>query len=378
MAEHSDDYMRRALKLARRGRGWVEPNPMVGAVLVRDGRIIGEGWHQRYGGPHAEIEALRDAAQRGENPAGADLYVTLEPCCHHGKTPPCTDAVIQAKVARVFIAMIDPNPKVHGQGMARLREAGIAVHSGLCESEARRLNAPFIKRIDTGLPWVIAKWAQTLDGRVATGTGNSQWISNEQSRRLVHRLRGRVDAVMVGIGTVRADNPRLTARDVPIRRLARPVVIDPNLTLSPDVAFVRNENVSLTLAVREAILEAMPPRVKELAERGVEFVGLPDDPLEPSRVLLRPVLEHLAERRQATNVLVEGGPVLMGALLREGLIDQVLAFIAPKLLGDTTARAAVEGLMRSTIAEATPLHLTSVRRLGDDVLLNYRFSPVVR
>src|SRR5690606_36075925 len=131
MAEHSDDYMRRALKLARRGRGWVEPNPMVGAVLVRDGRIIGEGWHQRYGGPHAEIEALRDAAQRGENPAGADLYVTLEPCCHHGKTPPCTDAVVQAKVARVFIAMIDPNPKVHGQGMARLREAGIAVHSGL-------------------------------------------------------------------------------------------------------------------------------------------------------------------------------------------------------------------------------------------------------
>jgi len=371
---HESHYIRRALQLARRGQGRVEPNPMVGAVLVRDGRIIGEGYHARFGGPHAEIVAIRDGRRRGQEVAGSDLYVTLEPCCHVGKTPPCTQAVIDAGIARVFVAMEDPDPRMRGGGLAQLRQAGIEVHIGLGESKARSLNEPFIKRTVVGLPWVIAKWAQTLDGRVATRTGDSKWISSDRSRQFVHRLRSRVDAVMVGIGTVLADDPRLTARHVKPKRPARRVVVDPDVKLPATARLLREAGPGLTLAVRQGLLAEPSPRVLELAEAGVELVGLPEDSADGSRLLLRPLLEHLATGREATNVLVEGGPRLLGALLREGLVDQVLAFVAPRLLGDTEARAAVEGLHRPRIAEATGLRLTGLRRVGEDVLLDYRVS----
>src|SRR5919197_3355884 len=203
------DWMSRALELAERGRGFVEPNPLVGAVVVRDGRVVGEGWHRRYGEAHAEVNAL---AAAGEAARGATLYVTLEPCCHHGKTPPCTDAVLRAGVRRVVAAMADPFPQVAGQGVAQLRAAGVEVEVGVCEREARELNAPYLTLLAEGRPYVHAKWAMSLDGKIATRGGDSRWISGPASREVVHRLRGRVDAILVGAGTVRADDPLLTAR----------------------------------------------------------------------------------------------------------------------------------------------------------------------
>src|SRR5829696_4653150 len=217
--------MTRALGLAGRGRGWVEPNPLVGAVVVRDGRVVGEGWHQKFGQAHAEVNALNQA---GEAARGTTLYVTLEPCNHFGKTPPCTTAVIGAGVRRVVSAMLDPFPQVAGQGASRLREAGIVVEVGVGEAAARQLNAPYLKRLRTGRPWVHAKWAMTLDGKIATRTGRSKWITGEAARRRVHELRGRVDAILVGRGTLVADDPLLTARPPGPRTPAR-VVLTSNI-----------------------------------------------------------------------------------------------------------------------------------------------------
>src|SRR5262245_52454147 len=238
-----ESWMRRALELAERGRGAVEPNPLVGAVLVRDGALVGEGWHQRYGGPHAEVHAL---AAAGPAARGATLHVTLEPCCHPGKTPPCTDAVLAAGVARVVAAMSDPFPRVAGGGLARLRAAGLEVEVGLCEAEACRLNAPYLKLLSRGRPWVHAKWAMTLDGKMATRTGDSKWIRGGGSRRLVHELRGRVDAVVVGLGTALADDPALTARP-PGPRVATRVVLDGRGALPGDLQVVRTAPETPTL-----------------------------------------------------------------------------------------------------------------------------------
>ncbi len=207
--EFDASHMARALELAARGEGWVEPNPMVGCVIMRDGEIVGEGYHQRFGGPHAEVKALQLAGPRA---AGADVYVTLEPCCHHGKTPPCTQALIAAGVRRVVVAQSDPFAQVAGQGCAELAQAGIDVETGLLETEARQLNAPYLKLVASGRPWIIAKWAMTLDGKMATASGDSRWISCEASRAIVHRIRGRVDAIMVGRNTAATDDPLLTAR----------------------------------------------------------------------------------------------------------------------------------------------------------------------
>src|SRR5579884_2079657 len=222
MTEPDDVWMRRALELAEHGRGYVEPNPLVGAVVVRDGQLVGEGWHQHYGEAHAEIHAL---AAAGEGSRGATLYVTLEPCCHFGKTPPCTDAVLRAGIRRVVAAMPDPFPAVAGKGAELLRQAGVTVELGIGEAEARRLNAPYLKLLEKRRPWVHAKWAMTLDGKIATRTGDSKWISNEASRRIVHALRGRMDAVIVGAGTALADDPLLTARP-PGPRVATRAVLD--------------------------------------------------------------------------------------------------------------------------------------------------------
>lgn len=338
--------MRRALTLARRGEGRVEPNPMVGALLVRDGCVIAEGYHHACGKDHAEVDCLNKV----DDAAGATMFVTLEPCCHHGKTPPCAQALIAAKVARVVVAMTDPNPQVAGRGIAALRAAGIDVELGVCKTEARQLNEPFIKRMTTGMPWVIAKWAQTIDGRVATATGDSQWISNKQSRRFVHQVRARVDAIVAGIGTVIADNPRLTARDVPLRRQAKRVVIDPNLRIARDATLLTDDGPPVVIAVnREHLHETVD---------GATLTALP----------LPDVLRSL----DATNVLVEGGPRLISAMFEAGLIDQVFAFIAPKLLGDDAARAAVSGASAAHIADARQLTLRRTKRFGDDVLLDYR------
>src|SRR6478736_6670383 len=230
------ELMLRAVELARRGEGFVEPNPMVGCVIVRDGEVVGEGWHQQFGGPHAEVHALQSAGERAK---GATMYVTLEPCCHQGKTPPCTDAIIAAGIKRVVTAMRDPFPQVAGGGLKRLAAAGIDVELGLHETEVQNLNAPYLKLVSTGRPWIIAKWAMTLDGKIATRTGDSRWISGEASREIVHQLRGRVDGIMVGRGTVQRDDPLLTARPSG-PRVATRIVVDSRASLPLDSQLVRS------------------------------------------------------------------------------------------------------------------------------------------
>lgn len=365
--------MQHALALAAGGRGRVEPNPMVGAVLLRDNQIIAQGFHEQYGGPHAEILCLNDAKNRGHDPTGCTVVVTLEPCAHEGKTPPCVKALIDSGIARVVAAMQDPFPHVAGRGFAMLREAGITVEVGLCEAEAHRLNEPFVKKTTTGLPWIIAKWAQTLDGRVATASGDSQWISNAASRTIVHEYRARVDAIMVGIGTIMADDAQLTARDVEIRRKARRIIIDPYLRIKTDAKIISQSltDAPVLIATTAAGIQQNACKASALQTSGVELFELAEVPADEG-LPLAPLLRHLADQYGATNILVEGGPTMLGHLLKQNLIDQLLTFIAPRLLGDVTARAAIEGLATPLIVAGTTLDLINIQRIDDDVLLDYR------
>jgi diaminohydroxyphosphoribosylaminopyrimidine deaminase/5-amino-6-(5-phosphoribosylamino)uracil reductase len=344
MIESDESWMRRALELAERGRGYVEPNPLVGAVVVRDGRLVGEGWHQRYGQAHAEVNAL---AAAGEAARGATLYVTLEPCCHHGKTPPCADAVLRAGVRRVVMAMPDPFPAVAGKGMEALREAGVAVEVGVCEREARRLNAPYLKLLTAGRPYVHAKWAMTLDGKIATRSGDSRWISNEESRRRVHELRGRMDAILVGIGTALADDPQLTARP-PGPRTAVRVVLDSKGRLPPAGRLASSARQTPVLVATAA---AAPENIAELRECGCEVLGLPGG---DGRVDVSALLAEMGRRRY-TNVLVEGGAEVLGSFRDAGAIDEVHVFIAPRLAGGAEARTPMGGRGVERIAEALRL-----------------------
>ena len=373
-------WMRRALALAERGRGRVEPNPAVGCVLVdpKLGQVVGEGWHGHYRGPHAEVEALEDARRNGRDPAGATAYVTLEPCSHQGKTPPCADALVRAKVGRVVAAMRDPHPQVSGRGLDRLREAGIEVVVGVCEAEAARSHAGFVKRITRGLPLVTLKWAATADGRTAARTGDSKWITGASARRAVHELRGRVDAVMTGVGTVLADDPALTAREVEVRRVARRVVVDPNLRTPMSAKVLRPcrepEALRPVFACREILFSGEQEKVKRFTETGAEVVGLPET--ASGRLALEPLLKRLVEDG-ASHVLVEGGAGLAGSLAEQGLVDRVLAFVAPRLLVDGEAVPALGGTTAvSAIAEALRLSLFDVCRYprddgGVDVMLAY-------
>lgn len=366
--------MRQALRLARRGEGHVEPNPMVGCVVVCDGRVIGKGFHSRFGAAHAEVEALADCRVQGHDPAGAEVFVTLEPCCHDGKTPPCTAALVAASVGTVHVAMEDPFDRVSGRGVQSLRDAGLSVRVGLCETEARHLNAPYVKRTAGGLPWLIAKWAQSVDGRIAASSGDSRWISNERSRRDVHRLRARVDAIIVGIGTILADDSRLTARGVRVRRVARRVVVDPQLRLPPTAKLLAESGPPVWVATRQ---NADRSRATRLAARGAQIIELPADDRDPSRLQLRPLLKQLADRHGATNVLAEGGGKLFGRLFAERLVDQALVYVAPRIVGDDAAVAAVSGLMPGGIDDAEALVLHGVKRIDGDLLLDYRVGTEI-
>lgn len=366
--------MRRALELGAGGRGRVEPNPMVGAVLVRDGRVIGEGRHRRYGGPHAEVEALRACT---EDPRGATLYVTLEPCCHHGKTPPCTDAVIAAGVARVIYAVTDPFPKVAGGGRAALRAAGIEVRNGLLWEDAVRLNAAYFKLLATGRPYVIAKWAMTLDGKLAAASGDSKWISGEASRRRVHELRDRVDAVLIGVGTALADDPLLTAR-IPDGRHPRRIVLDSALRLPAESQLVRTaREVPLTVVCRSPAPE---PKAAALRAAGAEVLELPG--VRPGSTPARgeggtPAWDALlAElgRRRITNLLVEGGPAVLTSLLEAGLADEAQVFVATKIIGGADAPTACGGAGRPRMADALTAREATVEPVGGDALITARFS----
>jgi diaminohydroxyphosphoribosylaminopyrimidine deaminase/5-amino-6-(5-phosphoribosylamino)uracil reductase len=344
------DFMARALALAERGRGYVEPNPLVGAVVVRDGRAVGEGWHQRFGEAHAEVKVL---AAAGEAARGATLYVTLEPCCHFGKTPPCTEAVIRAGIARVVAAMSDPFPQVAGQGMELLRRAGIAVEVGLCEAEARRLNAPYLKLLATGRPYVHAKWAMTLDGKIATRSGDSKWISNEASRRRAHELRGRMDALVVGIGTVLADDPLLTARPPGPRTPAR-VVLDQRGRTPPTSHLARTARETPTWIVTRG------GAADQLAALGCEVLDLPD---------VEALLDEMGRRRM-TNVLVEGGAGVHGRFLDARAIDEVHVFIAPRLVGGAQAKTPIAGAGAEKMAEALALAQWHAEMIEGDVYLH--------
>lgn len=359
--------MQRAIALAQNGEGYVEPNPMVGCVIVRQGEVVGEGWHQRFGGPHAEIEALRVA---GERARGATMYVNLEPCCHEGKTPPCTRAIIAAGVTRVVAAMRDPFPKVAGGGFAQLNSAGLTVEVGLHESEAEGLNAPYLKLLATGRPWVIAKWAMTLDGKIATAAGDSKWISGEKSRQIVHRLRGRVDAVVVGRRTAELDDPLLTARLVgePARRVAVRIVLDSGANLSSTHQLVGTAREVPTLIAAGA--SASDAEVQRLRESGCEVLSL-TAPNQNDR--LKQLLNELGQRRM-TNVLVEGGEEVVGTFFDTGQIDEAHVFIAPKLLGGREAVSPIGGAGIDRIAKALVVRSPIVEQLGSDLYVRGRLE----
>ena len=364
--------MQHALALAARGLGRVEPNPAVGAVLVDDERrLIADGFHQVFGGPHAEVNAL---AAAGPAARGATLFVTLEPCCHHGKTPPCSAAVIAAGIKRVVVAMADPFPKVAGGGIAELRAAGIAVDVGLCENNARRLVAPFLTLTTLGRPFVHAKWAMTLDGKIASHSGHSQWISNTASRRVVHELRGRMDAIIIGIGTALADDPALTARP-PGPRTPLRVVVDSRSRLPLDSQLVRTAgDVPVLLATTP---HGDIARMRELVSTDIEIISLPFANAAPStphpQVSLPDLLEELG-RRRLTNVLIESGGSLLGSLFDLNLIDELHAFIAPKLVGGAHAASPLAGVGLEQIPNLPQFDAPTITLLGGDIYFNGRIQ----
>lgn len=355
-------WMRRALAEAARGRGAVEPNPCVGAVVVGEDGLVAVGHHERFGGPHAEVHALRRA---GEDARGATLYVTLEPCCHHGKTPPCTDAVLEAGIARVVAATADPFPRVAGGGLRVLREAGVEVAVGVLEAEARRLNAPYLKRLATGRPFVTAKWAMTLDGRMATAGGHSRWISGDRSRSVVHELRGRMDAIVVGIGTAMADNPSLTVRPPGPRTPVR-VVLDSAARLPRDSILATTSRDVPTLVV--ATDRADNATVASLRDAGCEVLRLAGEGPVP----IDPLLDDLGHRGM-TNVLVEGGGRVLGAFFDAGAIDAVEVFIAPILAGGTPGHVPADGIGVATMDLARRLDRHEVAVLDGDVWFRGEF-----
>ena len=356
--EISEDqfYMRRAIELAAQGLGFVEPNPMVGCVLVRDGEIIGEGFHEKFGQAHAEINALVACNEA----KAATAYVTLEPCCHFGKTGPCTKALIDAGVERVVVATLDPFEKVSGQGIGQLKQAGLEVQVGVCESDAVQLNQPYVKRIETGKPWVVCKWAMTLDGKIATHTGSSQWISNEKSRAIVHQLRGRMDAIVVGIGTAIADDPMLTARP-PGARVPMRVVLDSEARIENDSKLVETaDDFPTMIAVGN---DANQTRCQALQEKNCTVVRLNSaDYLQSFAELL----DHLGQL-QMTNILVEGGSKVFGTLLDGKMIDEVHCFIAPKIVGGAAGYSPVGGAGVSQMQDSLRLDNVKIESVGGDV-----------
>jgi len=354
--------MRRALRLARRAEREVGHYPMVGALVVRAGRVVSQGYFQRPGEPHAEVKAIAGA---GRQARGATLVLNLEPCCHWGRTPPCTDTVIRAGIRRVVAGMTDPNPKVAGGGFSRLRRAGIEVVAPVLEDECRRLNEVFVKFITTRLPFVVLKVGATLDGKIATRAGESRWITGPEARREVHRLRAAVEAVMVGAATVRRDDPELTARLGKKIRHPRPVVVDEALRISPASKFLRpclRKGKPIVATTRRASRK----RIQAFAAAGAEVLVLKQD--RQGRVDVRALLRALGEREIAS-VLLEGGAELNASMVAAGLVDKMIVFVAPKLLGGWNSRPMIGGGGPARLREALPLSGLCARKVGKDLML---------
>ncbi len=354
-------YMKLALSLARKGRGYVSPNPMVGAILVKKGRITGRGYHQRFGGNHAEINAIRNA---GGNVAGSTLYVTLEPCCHEGKTPPCINSIIEHKIARVVIGSIDSNPLVCRQGINYLQNSGIEVKTGVLENECRKLNEIFFHYMETGLPFVTIKYAQTLDGRIATLTGDSQWISSEASLKFAHRLRAEHDAVLVGIGTVMKDDPQLTVRLVRGRNPLR-VVVDSGLNISKKAKIIKDTSPAPTLIA--TVKKASDPKLRSMAGSGAEIITV--DSGRNGNVDLKKLFKILAERK-VSSILVEGGAQIITSVLKDNLANRMVTVIAPKIIGKGIE--AVGDLNIRNLGSAKILSIQKIERRGDDIIVDSR------
>lgn len=355
--------MQRALRLARRGEGWVSPNPMVGAVIVKGDRIIGEGYHEQFGGPHAEINALRKV--RG-SVRGATLYVTLEPCCHYGKTPPCAETLIGLQLARVVIGTADANPLVAGQGIAALWRAGIDVTVGVMEQACREINEHFFKYITTDIPFVTLKFAQTIDGRIASVTGHSRWISSPASRIFAHRLRSTHDAILVGVGTVLADDPELTVRHVKGRNPVR-IVVDSHLRLPLEAKILQNQEKARTIIATTS--QAPPRKIRKLKAQGIETLCL-DGMMNAEgsgRVDLPKLLQELGQR-QIASVLVEGGAAIITSLLHGKLADRLVIIVAPKILG--RGIEAIADLGNQSMDEAIKLDFRKVSRRGGDIIID--------
>lgn len=360
-------FMNRAISLAARARGMTSPNPMVGAILVKNGRIIASDYHRKPGQFHAEALVINSAKERAK---GATLYVSLEPCCHKNKrTPPCTEAIIRAGIKKVYVAMEDPNPKVSGKGIKELTAAGIEVFTGILEEKAKRLNEAYIKYITTGMPFVTLKVAMTLDGKIATPTGQSKWITGENARKMVHRIRNTIDAVITAIGTIKADDPLLTVRGLRSGREHRPlrVVIDPNLEIPfksrilitpPDTLIVMREGANLQ-------------KKEEILKGGVRIIEYPGERLD-----LRWLMKRLGEE-EITSVLIEGGSSLNARALEDGVVDKVLFFIAPKIIGGKESYPAIGGKTYRPLEEAHLLKDVKIRRIGEDILIEGYINYVI-
>ncbi len=326
MLPEDEQFMSRALELAEKGRGSVEPNPMVGALLVRDGRVLGSGWHKHFGGPHGEIEAINNARANNIATRGATLYVTLEPCCHHGKTPPCVEAILEAGISRVVVAMEDPNSKVRGGGIAFLRQRGLEVVVGPCEARARRLLAAYVKVCTTHRPWVICKWAQTQQGLLALPPGHGRWISSPESRQYVQGIRARCDGLCVGVDTLLADDPLLTNRTGEGGRPAR-LILDAKLRIPQGGRLIKSIDLApVIVATTAAALAIRADRAEELRQAGVELLVLP--PAENRGVCLSTLLDELG-RRSWTHLVVEGGAGVLESFVLGGLADELFVFVCP-------------------------------------------------
>ncbi|UCG82150.1 MAG: bifunctional diaminohydroxyphosphoribosylaminopyrimidine deaminase/5-amino-6-(5-phosphoribosylamino)uracil reductase RibD [Dehalococcoidia bacterium] len=356
---NDEHCMRQALALARRGLGKTSPNPMVGAVIVRNGEIIGRGYHRRCGGNHAEIEAIHDA---GEDINGATLYVTLEPCCHHGKkTPPCLDTLLKHELGRVVIGTPDPNPQVSGRSIEALRERGIPTEVGVLSDECRRLNEVYFKYIRTGTPFITLKFAQTLDGKIATFTGDSRWISSEPSLKFAHRLRSHHDAVLVGVGTVLKDDPELTVRLTRGRNPLR-IVVDSSLRVPLGSRILKAQEAARTIVA--TTLKADSERHINLTQMGIETLTVDRD--SDGKVDINDMLKKLGEMN-ISSVLVEGGAAISTSLVSQGLWDRLVVIIAPKILGEGTD--SIGNLRIKAIENALKLHFVKTYRSGEDLII---------
>lgn len=366
MTDH--DYMRRAIELAQKGLGFTNPNPMVGAVIVKDGKIIGEGYHERCGELHAERNAIASLTESAE---GATIYVTLEPCCHYGKTPPCTEVIIENKISRVVIGSRDPNPLVSGKGARILREVGITVEEDFLREECDQINKVFFHYITTKHPYVTVKYAMTADGKIATKTGASKWITGEAARNEVQKMRHKNMAIMAGIGTVLADDPLLNVRVDGLKSPIR-IICDSNLKIPLDSQIVKTANKHKTIIAcayneKDQYIDYLKKKIDWLMKEGIQIINVPD---ETGKVDVTKLLEILGNQG-IDSIFVEGGGILNDSLFRANLVNRLEVFVAPKVFGGADAKSPVEGIGIEEVSEATEFNLIDIKKIGQDVLLSY-------